>query len=240
MDADEGLDQALIIERADALRGWLDSLQLSGRTATALQRELSGIIANDPGGYINGQRPLAGVTIDGFIAELDRPGAGVVGAVRSVGDAAIKELRAAMEQLAPPTAAQTETSAPAKTRGRRKKQVAEPVTADAPAEPVAADAPKRRRGRPPRQRPADEPAAPKPRPARASPPQPDSVVADNPAPAAQELWSARVAVYPEDPRSDPALQQLIRIWPSLHPHARRAVLLYTSTLLVEAPYEEVA
>lgn len=30
-----------------------------------------------------------------------------------------------------------------------------------------------------------------------------------------------------------ALQQQLRLWPSLHPQAHRAILLYTSTLLIE-------
>ncbi|NTU85181.1 MAG: hypothetical protein HGA45_38460 [Chloroflexales bacterium] len=37
-------------------------------------------------------------------------------------------------------------------------------------------------------------------------------------------------------RADPALDQLVQIWPSLHPHARRAIVIYASTLLAEADY----
>jgi hypothetical protein len=32
------------------------------------------------------------------------------------------------------------------------------------------------------------------------------------------------------------LSQIIRLWPSLHPHARRAVVMYASTLWVEESY----
>ena len=36
------------------------------------------------------------------------------------------------------------------------------------------------------------------------------------------------------PAGDSALDQLVRLWPDLHPHARRAVVLYASDLLAEA------
>ncbi|NTU86275.1 MAG: hypothetical protein HGA45_44265 [Chloroflexales bacterium] len=38
---------------------------------------------------------------------------------------------------------------------------------------------------------------------------------------------------------DPALDQLLRLWSSLHPHARRAVVLYAGDLLVETTIRRV-
>jgi hypothetical protein len=53
-----------------------------------------------------------------------------------------------------------------------------------------------------------------------------------PAPKAQESQPAM-----QTTPADTALEQLKRLWPSLHPHARRALVLYTSTLVAEAAYE---
>ncbi|MEI6777033.1 MAG: hypothetical protein WCK70_09030 [Chloroflexales bacterium] len=38
--------------------------------------------------------------------------------------------------------------------------------------------------------------------------------------------------------NDPTLNQIIRLWPSLHPHARRAVVIYTSMLWAETAHEK--
>jgi hypothetical protein len=38
-------------------------------------------------------------------------------------------------------------------------------------------------------------------------------------------------------RDDPMLSQIARLWPSLHPHARRALVMYASTLWAEAAYQ---
>ncbi len=96
MDSIEAMDREVIIERAEAVRFWLLGLKLSTRAMSAIQRELGAIIADDPGGYINGQRPLAGLTIAAFSAELYRPNGGAVGRVKSVGEVVLSELRAAI------------------------------------------------------------------------------------------------------------------------------------------------
>ena len=148
MDVNEALDREVIVERAEALRIWLEGLSLSPRAKSALDRELSGIIANDPGGYINGARPLAGMSNEAFIAELQRPNGGAVGKVRGVDDGIIGELRAALIPAedgyanGPASADEPAVVAPrpARTRARN-------ASRPAPAEPaVAAEAP-RRRGR---------------------------------------------------------------------------------------------
>ena len=44
----------------------------------------------------------------------------------------------------------------------------------------------------------------------------------------------RIAADDQAPAAaDPALGQLVRLWPTLHPQARRAVVLYASELLAE-------
>lgn len=96
MSIAEDLDREIIIERAEEVRNWLGSLGLSSRSTGALEKELAGIIENDPGGYINGHRPLAGLTVADVLAELQRPNGGAVGQVRGVGDRVIAELRTAL------------------------------------------------------------------------------------------------------------------------------------------------
>jgi hypothetical protein len=316
MDAGESLDREVIVERAEALRSWLGGLSLPGRTMGALNRELAGIIDNDPGGYIDGQRPLAGLTVAEFVAELGRPGAGAVGSVRSVGETAIRDLRAAVaspegeaadgapdatpeawqeytggadEAQAPPVEVRNGAAKPRRPRARKAAPDAEPASAtsangvvgpgqialaaelsngashDAPAADALAvlTAPKRR-GRPPRQAAeavapavvAEEAPAPK---RRGRPPRqaaaeaaPAAVAEEAPAPKRRgrpprQTFApiAALAPVPAQPAAvapaavaDPTLEQLARLWPSLHPQARRAVMLYTSTLLAEAPYFE--
>lgn len=281
------MDREVIVERAEALRGWLAGHGLSTRAAGALERELQGILTNDPGSYINGQRPLAGVTVDEFVSALHSRNAGVVGKVKNVGDAVIAELRAAIPAdaaVAAPAAAEApdfvlpelpaleEDEAPVATdvapasfseaapapeaeaaprkRGRPKgsknrprvvdataaPQQAEPAAVAAPdatlgaSDPAAPEAPKPRRGRPRR---VDTPA-----------PASNGVSSPNGTKAAARRAAAPVAApaasAPAQPpsiaRADQALDQLVRIWPSLHPHARRAIVLYASTLLAEAGF----
>jgi hypothetical protein len=36
---------------------------------------------------------------------------------------------------------------------------------------------------------------------------------------------------------DSMLSQIVRLWPSLHPHARRAVVMYASALWIEAEHK---
>lgn len=241
MDAGESLDREVVVERAEALRSWLAGLSLPGRTMGALNRELAGIIENDPGGYIDGRRPLAGLTVAEFVAELGRPGAGVVGSVRSVGETAIRDLRAAVspggpdapppgwqeytggaDEAAPPES-HNGAAKPRRPRARKPAPDAAPETGSlAATEQVAAElsngvspeapAVPKRRGRPPRQ-------------------------ALAPLAALAPVPAQPVAVAPAAP-TDPTLEQLARLWPSLHPQARRAVVLYTSTLLAEAPYSK--
>lgn len=226
MEAIEALDREVIIERAEAVRGWLGTLELSGRASGALERELGGIIADDPGDYIDGQRPLAGLTIDDFISELHSPGAGAVGRVQRVGSGVITELRAAIAAVtvdAPP-------AAPAAPRQRRRRAPV-PATlidvdlplAEAPEEVVAPAPPPeapRRRGRP-----------------KGSPNKPRVAPSQEQAPP---VMAAALPISKPAPRSEPApaatdaaLAQLLRLWPTLHPHARRAMVLYASTLIAE-------
>ncbi|MEI6181066.1 MAG: hypothetical protein WCP31_09950 [Chloroflexales bacterium] len=277
MDVNDALDRELIVERAEALRSWLAGLSLSTRILGPIERELAGILANDPGGYINGQRPLAGVTIEQFIAELHSRNAGVIGEVKRVGNTVIAELRVAIpadtevgqaevvavpapEVVAVPApvalqpdeaVAQTEEPAAPRRRGRPKgstkaarqaaalaqtvsaPSVEPPVsTAVTAAEPPSAEVapePARRRGRPPRVKSPDEANATQParrgRLARTTPARANGATPTVPPQPAAPAPSARP--------SDSALEQLIRLWPSLHPHARRAVVLYASDLLIE-------
>ena len=293
MDVNDALDRELIVERAEALRSWLAGLSLSTRILGPIERELAGILANDPGGYINGQRPLAGVTIEHFIAELHSRNAGVIGEVKRVGNTVIAELRAAIpadtevsqaevvaepapepvavpvpEVVAEPApvalqpedaVAQTAEPEAPRRRGRPKGSTkaarqaaaltqtvsapsAEPpvsaaVSAEAPPSATVAPEPARRRGRPPRIKSPEEaaaaPAQParRGRPARTTPPARASVSTPNG--AAPTVPPQPIAPAPSARPSDAALEQLIRLWPSLHPHARRAVVLYASDLLIE-------
>lgn len=274
MDANEAMDREVIVERAEAVRSWLGELGLSSRAMSALDRELMGIISNDPGGYINGRRPLAGLTVDDVIAELQQPNAGAVGKVRSVGDSIIAELRAAinLERGALPAASngaeepEAAEAKPARRRQRRAAQTSEaapePVAAEAapaaaevapaPAEPEAKPA---RRGRPrraaasatPTSEAAAEPApTPEAAPAEAAPAQsePEAKPArrgrprrvrpvQTSEPAAAPAAAPEAAPAPAADSADPALERLMRLWPSLHAQGRRAVVLYASTLLFE-------
>lgn len=279
MDTGEAMDRELIIERAETLRSWLATMSLSSRTAGALERELSGIIANDPGSYINGQRPLAGVTIDDFVSELHGRNAGVVGQVKSVGDAVIAELRAAIPAgtgTAPQSEPEPQAAAPAEepaaaeeaprprrpgrpkgSTNKKPAKAAPAVEAAAPALPADdewalpdLDEPE-----------APQPAAPAPEAAAELAPPPAGEPAprkrgrprrsDAPAtqPAAKSANGARRKTAPAAPaakapepqaprpaRPDVALDQLVRLWPALHPHARRAIVLYASSLMAEAEF----
>ena len=283
MDVNDALDREVIVERAEALRSWLAGLSLSSRILGPIERELAGILANDPGGYINGQRPLAGVTIEHFVAELHSRNAGVIGEVKRVGDTIITELRTAIpadtevsqdEPVAVPAPevvavpapvvlqpdsaiAQTEEPEAPRRRGRPKgstkaaRQAAalaqtvsapsvEPpvntaVSAEEPPSSPVAPEPARRRGRPPRIKSPEEAGATQParrgRPARTTPPARASVSTPNG--AAPTVPPQPIAPAPSARPSDSALEQLIRLWPSLHPQARRAVVLYASDLLIE-------
>ncbi len=289
MDVNDALDREVIVERAEALRSWLAGLSLSSRILGPIERELAGILANDPGGYINGQRPLAGVTIEHFVAELHSRNAGVVGEVKRVGNTIITELRAAIpadteisqeepvavpapEEVAAPApvvlqpddaVAQTEEPEAPRRRGRPKgstkaaRQAAAlaqaasapsagpPVSAavsveEPPPPPPSAEVapePARRRGRPPRVKsPEAEAAAVPAQPARRGrPARTTSARASGSTPnrVAPTVPPQPVAPAPSARPSDSALEQLIRLWPSLHPHARRAVVLYASDLLIE-------
>jgi hypothetical protein len=311
MDTNEALDREVIIERAEAVRSWLAGIALSNRATGALDRELAGIIADDPGGYINGRRPLAGLTIDDLIAELNLPNAGAVGQVRGVGDRIIADLRAAIAPdgelgaatatavlppaqetaeaalgngvvpdegalaaqaaaEAPQAAAMPDAPQPAR-RGRpRRKAPAEPEIIAAQAQPAATAAPPTlltpeadaRNGQPPA---ADQqasgpqgtdlvttaPAETVQRPRRGRPRKVDMPAPAVAPPAAAPISRAlapRLAEAAPQPlqvvaqpaptlplatADDPTLEQITRLWPTLHPQARRAVVLYVSMLLVE-------
>ena len=290
MDVNDALDRELIVERAEALRSWLAGLSLSIRILGPIERELAGILANDPGGYINGQRPLAGVTIEHFIAELHSRNAGVIGEVKRVGNTVIAELRAAIpadtevsqaevvavpvpevvavpvpEVVVAPVAlqpddavAQIEAPEAPRRRGRPKGSTkaarqaaalaqtvsapsAEPpvstaVSVEAPPSAVVAPEPARRRGRPPRIKSPEEAAAAPTQPARRGRPArttPVRASGSTPNRATPTVPPQPAAPTPSARPSDAALEQLIRLWPSLHPHARRAVVLYASDLLIE-------
>ncbi|MEI7772658.1 MAG: hypothetical protein WCI67_21890, partial [Chloroflexales bacterium] len=87
------------------------------------------------------------------------------------------------------------------------------------AQPTAAQS-KRGRGRPRREAPPPAAVTPAPEPfEQASPPSRIHV-----APAAYDC-------------DDPMLGQILRLWSSLHPHARRAVVIYASTLWAETAHE---
>jgi hypothetical protein len=213
MEVVEALDREVIVERAEALRSQFAGLRLSGRASGALERELQGIITNDPGNYIDGQRPLAGLTLEALISELHSPAAGAVGRVQGVGSAVITELRAAMPTEQAAQAAPTlEASA---------EDAAAPADEAQAAAPEASEAP-RRRGRPKGSK--NKPRSPV---VEAAP-----VAEAAPAPVVAPVAEAEPAPVAA-PAPDAALAQLMRLWPELHPHARRALVLYAGTLLAE-------
>lgn len=248
MDMTEAMDREVVVERAETVRLWLLGLNLSGRAADPLQRELGAIIDDDPGGYINGQRPLAGMSVADFIAELDRPGGGVVGRVKRINEAVLQELRTAIARAprrpptpAPPThqlpqavtpadavPAAAPRRGPGRPKGSTKAALAAAAAAAAEANPAPAP-PKRGPGRPRRTvaPPAEAPPAEAP-PTSEHLPEP---ISPTPPPAATNS-------APSTPqRDDPMLRQLLSLWPRLHPHARRALLTYASGLWTEADYE---
>lgn len=215
----------------------------SPRPTSALHRELSGIITNDPGGYINGARPLAGVTVEEFIAELHKPSAGVVGQVRSVGDACIAELREKIPlsdgREIPDLADLQDDEAKENSVAMSAEEVAEEPMSEAeetnPALVVvdeahaSEEAPKRRRGRPKKTETAEAPAE------KPSAPRRQRKPRAKPAPV--EAPVAQAATAPE-PKSNGApvdknLEALRKLWPLLHPQAKRAVVLYASELMIE-------
>lgn len=251
MKMTQTLDHEALVERAEAVRFWLLGFSLSSRASGAIQRELGAIIAED-----SAARPLAGLTVADFVSELHSPSGGAVGRVKSVGDAVLKELRAAIPadtySAAPVEAAASAETADEAPWAEYELPVEEPAPAqertEAPAAPEVAepqaDAPEavapKRRGRPRRavapEPPPGEDAAPKRRPGRprrevASPngAQPATTRA-----AQAEVAATLVAAEHKAAPSDPTLDQLRRLWPSLHPHARRAVVLYASDMLIEA------
>lgn len=254
MEVTEALDREVVVERAEEVRLWLLGLQLHGRATNGIQRELGAIIDNDPGAYINGQRPLAGLTVADFIAELHRPNGGAVGRVKSVGLTALNELRekipAGSARALPQAVAEPEYTAP-------EPEYTAPVLDEAEAPPAApAPQPARRRGRPKgstraaraegmRQAspagqqppPAEEPRRRRGRPRREAAPPPAATTAattggDTPSDSAAAPYElAPIAC------DDTMLSQIVRLWPSLHPHARRAVVTYASELWAEASYD---
>lgn len=88
------------------------------------------------------------------------------------------------------------------------------------AEPVVAEAPKRR-GRPRRTEAPVQPVV----------SSPATKAAPAPIAAVENKGALKVSV------ADPVLAHVIQLWPSLHPQARRAVVIYASDLLAEARYD---
>ncbi|MBX0329601.1 hypothetical protein K2Z83_18180 [Oscillochloris sp. ZM17-4] len=270
MDVAEAMDREVVIERAEAVRFWLLGMPLSHRATSAIQRELGAIIANDPGGYINGQRPLAGLTVSEFVDELNRPNGGAVGRVKRVSESILNELRAAISaaaatyrrQAAPAAPVVEESPAqrdapaaqPARRRGRPKGSTkaamaarSNAVAAEVPPAPAAAQ-PSPQQADEPRIAEQPEPAAPKRgrgRPRRVVAPTPADAPAHGgasapiaPASPAPPLPTAEGHAAPaERAYDDPLLGQISRLWPSLHPHARRALVMYASTLWAEGGFE---
>jgi len=298
MDVTEALDREVIIERAEAVRLWLLGMPLSSRATGAIQRELGAIIDNDPGSYINGQRPLAGLTVAAFIAELHRSDGGAVGRVKSVGYAALNELRAKIPEgagvqraqalpepeytvpeldapqdaapapaaeAAPPDAAQPQ---PARRRGRPKgstkaaRNGAQVAAAPAVPQPTAIAEPKRGRGRPrldsgvpasahPLAAPATNGVAAEPKRGRGRPRRDSGTptAASIPTAPRSRAGAAMASSAPEAREPAPAerqsapaaragedllLNQITRLWPTLHPQARRALVIYASELWADA------
>lgn len=311
MDVTEAMDRELIIERAEEVRLWLLGLKLSNRAHAPLQRELGAIIADDPGSYINGQRPLAGLTVATFITEIHRPNGGAVGKVKRMSDSVLQELRSAIpavrvpervvtevmsladshvhaetpDQRITPTppvtdSAGTNGTLPAENTNGVVPQPTDDLVAPAPAveaapleAPIAESQPVRRpRGRPKRVVTPDQneakaspptppsvalldarsgtekPKRPRGRPRRVVVPDPVEEVAvpvnDNVAtvnsshqPDEQPLpFSDNIPLPIAHEYDDPMLNQIRRLWPALHPHARRAVVMYVSELWSEASY----
>jgi hypothetical protein len=230
----EDLDRELIVERAEAVRFWLLGLGLSSRATSAIQQELGGIIDNDPGGYINGARPLAGLTVDDFIAELHKPNAGLVSKVRGVGTGILADLRAKV----PPTAnGHPDLSAlaeydPDEGLGElvslpssvEEVPVVEAVSeVELPFEMI----PPKRRGRPKR---TDAPLNEHPRLKQKDLKEAVAPAKFEPAP---ELVATPVAPSTGTERYEPDFEHFLKLWASLHPQGRRAVVGYMSELIIE-------
>lgn len=283
MDVTETMDREVIIERAEAVRFWLLSLPLSSRITSAIQRELGAIIADDPGEYTYGQRPLTGLNVAEFIVELHRPNGGAVGRVKRVSESVLNDIRAAIRATGrrygqvPPTptdavpevvdvpapaavpdvvdvpapaavpevvddpapatvpdvvdgpapadvveTSQTEDVPPPRRRpGRPKGSTKKARNGTAPqVEQAATETPKPRRGRPRRQ---------------IAPP---AIVTATATKTVPETQSPLPVAPTACEYNDPTLNQIIRLWPSLHPHARRAVVIYASMLWAETANEK--
>lgn len=284
MDVAEALDREVIIERAEELRFWLLGFGLSERATRAIQHELRAIIDNDPGGYINGRRPLAGLSSADFVAELYSTNGGAVGRVKNVGDLSLRELRAVIPPPGrggkPRPVATTEVAEPSTVpavaaalpvASPEVRAASEPLTLPAAATlpvvppeaaPALEAAPTRRRpGRPKGSTKAARAAAEAARAAQA----PSgalgvtTVALEQPAPAVprrrgRPRRSATVApgavtapalaapavlqlACDAGEGNDQTLSELKGLWPALHPHGRRAVMVYASLLLAEASLE---
>lgn len=222
----EGLELELAIERAEELRFWLLSLPLSSKATSAIQRELRAII-DDEGGPGGKARSLAGLTIAEFVAELHSPNGGAVGRVKQMNDLALRELRMVIrparvgspsrgaEQPVAPVAPVAEPAVEP-TVEPVVEQLAEPEPSPEPLAPVAEEQSAalvppaaRVRGRPRRRSRGEQ------------------------APSGQGSGTTASVEPAPGADSDLTLEQLYGVWPSLHPHARRAVVLYASTLLAE-------
>jgi hypothetical protein len=85
----------------------------------------------------------------------------------------------------------------------------------------------------PAEAPIEEPAE---APAEAAAEEPAAVPAP---PAGAEAPARRPSVAAPDAATfdDETLRQLTQLWPELHPQARRAIVLFAGTLLIEGAYE---
>lgn len=219
MEVNQALERGVVIERAEVVRNWLSGLGLSSRALGALDRELLHVMTHDTSDGTNGHTPLAGLTIEQFVAELHSPNAGAVGRVARVGQGIIAELRAlipadGLSAAAQPPEEVTPHDAPA-----------HDTSAEAVADSTSAEPVQRRRGRP-------KGSKNKPRvftsPGATLAPAPRSSPRLTPPSDLHEL-----ALLAAEAQADTALGQLLKLWPKLHPHARRAMVLYASTLLAE-------
>lgn len=231
----EDLDRELIVERAEAVRFWLLGLGLSSRATSAIQQELGGIIDNDPGGYINGARPLAGLTVEDFIAELHKPNAGLVGKVRGVGTGILAELRSKIPPIAnshPDLSALAEYD-PDESLGAfvpppLSVEEVPVVEAVSEVEPPLEMIPPKRRGRPKR---TDVPLNSPPLRKRKALKEVVVSAEDEPVPI---LVATPVETNTGTERYEPDFEHFLKLWASLHPQGRRAVVGYMSELLIEA------
>lgn len=215
------VEQEAAREAARSLGAWLESRSLSKRALGPLQAELRRITNPEADTRPDEVHPLLGMTPPRFVNELYQEHGGAIGLVRRVGDALIDELRAAIPQDG------VDLPEVASTRGGRRRR------GEAAAE-VAPAAPRRR----PRREVAAETAQEQlPLPPALAPDATESLPRLDLPPLLSTISAhTDVAVPAQAPvpvNDDMAWLQLGRLWPTLHPQARRAVILFAAALSVE-------